>query len=237
MSEKNYAEMKWNEIPDETPMYEVLQYIGFPEPMIILKHLNKESKKGKKPDLSGIISFLWLPKGDIQELLEDLYHKATRNTEVRQYLVEHPEHAIMLIKTYKQIKEEPLAVVAERNLNEWRKLLIEEGMWDNLMKETPLTLIDRVMKMITETDYLNMTLGEYFANFEVEAALEGASIKAMADKLVEAEEKERRMKQLEAELKAAGFGSFESMLRMAMSGRTKDFKIPGMNDDTGKSTS
>lgn len=64
-----------------------------------------------------------------------------------------------------------------------------------------------------------MTIGEYFANYNVEATLEGASIKAIANKFVEAEEKERRMKQLEAELKAAGLGSFESMLRMAMSGR------------------
>lgn len=213
MNEKNMTEMKWSEIPAETPMYEVLQSIGFPEPMIILKHLNKERKNGKKPDLSAFVSFLWMPKEDIQRMLEELYHTASQNTEVRQYLARHPEQALLLINTYKQINEEPLPVVAERNLNEWRKLLIEEGVWDTLMKETPLTLIERVMKMFTGTDYLNMTLGEYFANFEAEAVLEKVSIKAIGDKFVEAEEKERHMKEIRAAFKSAGLGDLDSLMK------------------------
>ena len=225
MTEKKIAEMKWSEIPADIPMYEVLQSIGFPEPMVILKHLNKETKNGKKVDLSTIISFLWMPKGDIQEMLVSMYHKAYRNAEVHQYLLKHPAQALLLAKTYKQINEEPLSVVAERNLNEWRKLLIEDGVWDTLMNETPLTIIDKVMMMFTDTDYLNMTLGEYFARFEVEATLEKASIQAIGQKIVEAEEKERRMKELQAELKAAGFDNLESLLKMAMSGRASDFNF------------
>lgn len=219
MSEMKINEMKWNEIPAETPVYEVLQSIGFPEPMIILKHLNKPHKSGKKPDLSGIVNLFWMPIGDIQELLEDLYKSATRNTEVRQYLINHPSQAILLAKTYKQLQEEPLSVVAERNLNQWRTLLIEDGVWENLMKETPLTIIERIMKMFSDTDYLNMSLGEYYEKFGAEEIFEKFSIKAIGDKFTAAEERERQMKQLEKELKAAGLGDFETMLKMAMMSR------------------
>ena len=233
MNEKNIAEMKWNEIPADTPMYEILQSIGFPEPMVILKHLNKEpkSKKAKKPDLSTIITFLWMSKDDFHEVLESMYYSVAGNSMVRQYLTTHPAQALLLIKTIQQVKEEPLSVVAKRNMNEWRKLFIEEDMWHTLMSETPLTLIDKVMKMFTETDYLNMTLGEYFAKYEAEATLEKVSIKAIGDKIVEAEEEERRKKELEAQLKAAGFGGdFNSLLKAAMRIRANGF------DPSGKPT-
>ena len=236
------ATMKWNEIPDATPMYEVLQAIGFPEPMIILKHINKSGdsrKSGKKPDLSTIVSFLWTPKGDVQEIIETVYKTASRNSEIRKYLVKHPAQTLLLVQTYTQIQNEPISVVAERNLNEWRKLLIEEGVWNNLMQETPLTIIDKIMKMFTDTDYLNMPLSEYYEMFSAEEAFEKASIKAIGDKFVEKEEKERRMKELQAELEAAGLGDFESMLRMAMfGGRAGGFKYPGMdNDNAGQDDS
>lgn len=216
MCEKKINEMKWNEIPAETPVYEVLQSIGFPDPMIILKHLNKPHKSGKKTDLSGIVTLLWMPFGDIQEMLENLYNSATRNTEVRQYLLKHPNQALLLVKTYQQLQEEPLSVVAERNLNQWRTLLIEDGVWENLMKETPLTIIEKIMKMFTDTDYLNTTLGEYYEMFGAEEVFEKLSIKAIGDKFNAEEEKERQMKEFERELKAAGLGDFETMLKMAM---------------------
>ena len=213
MSEKMLAEMKWNEIPSETPMYEILQAIGFPEPMIILKHLNKPQKKGKKHDLSSTVSFLWTTKEEIQNTLHDWYEFVSDNDSIRKYLTSHPKQALLLINTWKQFNEEPLSVVAERNLNQWRQLLIEEGVWESLMQETPLTLIERVMKMFTETDYLNMSLSEYWATYEVEGTLEKASLKAMADKFVEAEEKEQQMKKLRAELEAAGLGNLSSLFK------------------------
>lgn len=218
MSEMKINEMKWNEIPDETPVYEVLQSIGFPDPMIILKHVNKNSKSGKKPDLSGIVTLFWMPISDIREMLEGLYKSAARNSEVRQYLIKHPNQAILLAKTYQQLQEEPLSVVAERNLNQWRTLLIEDGVWENLMKETPLTIIERIIKMFSDTDYLNMSLGEYYEKFGIEETFEKLSIKAIGDKFTAEEEKERQLKELEKELKAAGFGDFETMLKMAMFG-------------------
>lgn len=208
MSEKNIYEMTWYEIPSDTPLYEVLQGVGFPDPMIILKHLNQPKKSGKAPDLSGIVSLLWMPFGDIREVVESLYSSASRNTEVRQYLIKHPEQALLLFKARQQLQKEPISVVVERNLNQWRTLLIEEGVWKNLMKETPLTIIEKIAKMFSDTDYLNMTLGEYYEKFGAEETFEKLSIKSLGDKIAEKERRERQMKELAEMLRSGAFRNF-----------------------------
>lgn len=213
MSEKILAEMKWNEIPDATPMYEVLQAAGFPEPMVILKYMNKPSKGGKRPDLSSVLSFLWMTKGEIQEMIEGIYEFVSENKTVRKFLLEHPTQAIKLVKTMKQLQEEPVGVIASRNMNEWRQLFISEDLWDTLMTETPLTLADRVRKLFTETDYLNMPLGEYWTKFHATERLSEVSIKSFADEINAQQEHERKMKEFEAELKAAGLDGFADLMK------------------------
>ncbi len=213
MSENTLANTKWTKIPDETPMYEVLQAAGFPEPMIILKHLSKPNKTGKTPDLSKIISFFWMSKGEIQEMLEGVYYTVSHNDQVRKYLMTHPKHSLHLLQALNQIKEEPISTLAARNANDWIKLLIDDEAWQLLMNETPLTLATKVQKLFSDTDYMNMPLSEYWSSFDIGTTLEKASIGAVANHFVEAEAEEQRFKQLKAELEAAGLGELTELLK------------------------
>lgn len=207
------ANMKWTEIPGDTPMYRIMQAVGFPEPMIILKHLSKPTKNGKTPDLSKIVTFFWMSKEQIQETIDHIYDLAVHSESLRNYLMGHPALAMQLVKALKQVKEEPISTIVARNGNQWLLLLVDKDSWDEFMAETPLTLIQKVQSLITETDYLNMPLSEYWSKFEIGSTLEKGSIKTLADHYAELEAEEQRKKQMEAELKAAGLGELADLLK------------------------
>ncbi len=207
------ANMKWNEIPGDTPMYRIMQAVGFPEPMIVLKHLSKPTKTGKTPDLSKIVTFFWMSKEQIQETIDHIYDLAVHSESLRGYLMSHPKLAMQLVKALKQVKEEPISTIVARNGNQWLLLLVDKDSWDEFMAETPLTLIQKVQSLITETDYLNMPLSEYWSKFEIGSTLEKGSIKTLADHYAELEAEEQKQKQMEAELKAAGLGELADLLK------------------------
>lgn len=207
------ANMKWNEIPDNTPMYRIMQAVGFPEPMIILKHLSKPTKTGKTPDLSKIVTFFWMTKEQVQETIDHIYDLAIQSDTLRDYLITHPKLGLRLVNTLKQIQNEPISTIVARNGNEWLHLFVDDDSWDGFMAETPLTIIHKIQNILTDTDYLNMPLSYYWSKFSIAATLEKGSVKALADHYTELEAEEQKQKQMEEELKAAGLGELADLFK------------------------
>lgn len=194
------SSMKWSEIPDATPVKDIMEAIGFPEPMIVLKHLSKPNKKGKTRDLSSVIQFMFLTKGEIDEFLEDGFESFSRNSKIRAFLFKNPAYSIKLKNFLNTLKNASIAEIAEKSLAVWVKTIIKEQTWDNFMAETPLTLINKLAKQIVDEDLLNTTIGEYYQMFDVENKLNTITLTALGDFFQKAEIREQEAKQETEEL-------------------------------------
>lgn len=193
------SSMKWSEIPDATPVKDIMEAIGFPEPMIVLKHLSKPTKKGKTRDLSSVIQFMFLTKGKIDKFLEDGFESFSQNSKIRAFMFKNPTYSIKLKNFLNTLKNESIAEIAEKSLVIWVKSLIKEETWNGLMAETPLTLINKLAELFVDEELLNTTIGTYYETLELEDLLNAISLAALGKHFQNKEQIEKEEKKKEEE--------------------------------------
>lgn len=121
--------------------------------MVILKHLSKPNKNGKKTDLSAFVQFMCLTKGNVDKLFFAGYQAIVGNSKVHTFLQNHPDYSTKLTKFLQQLQNETISEIAEKNLSVWIKELVEEQTWDTLMSETPLTLLNKLVKQFINEEF------------------------------------------------------------------------------------